>query len=1025
MQIFKEYIKTLQSIPFTEVTEYTHRTALQKLLENISLSVSKKIKILHEPKRKKDFGSPDFRIYIDSSIIGYVENKKISENLDNILKSSQIKKYKELSDNILLTNYHEWIWIKKGNAIKRETLFYVADLESRKAELDLQKVKSVEIIIQNFFSQSPKGVASAEDLAQSLAVRSRNLRDFLLEELIRQGHEHQEGRLWGLYNTFKTVVFSELTLKEFADAFSQMLCYSLFLAKLNADTKLVTLQNAKQFIPVSFELIKELVYFLEILEEEEYRETLWIVEEIVSVVNNLDLTAIQETLSFTKSKLSNNLLFAKDPYAYFYEDFLAAYDAKLRKSKGVYYTPPPVVNFIINSINDILKHIFGIDKGLADHRKVTVLDFATGTGTFLREILQQIFDTLPHYSGKRELIIKEHILKNLYGFEYLIAPYTIAYLKLTQFLKDNNYILQKKERLQIFLTNTLEPIEIQTNLLLPALSKEGKDAQEVKDKPILVITGNPPYNPHSRNKGVWITSKIEDYMIVDGKRLNEKNPKLLQDDYVKFIRFAQDKMDKVEEGVVGIITNHGFLDNPTFRGMRQSLMKSFNKLYFLDLHGNVNKKEKTPSGAKDENVFDIKQGVAISIMIKKKGLNNIVYHSDLWGLRSDKYKICLENSFDDLEWEEIKPDKPFYLFIKEDEKLKSKYYSYININDIFKIKSSGVTSSCNNIVVDFNEMELKNKILNKLSKLNFNFIKNYAFNPFSILKIYYDRNLVKRHRYSVMKYFLLFDNIGLILRRTAENTVNWQHSFIAKYIIDGNYLSARTYIIPIYIFRESDSFLNEQKIENFKESFRLFINNQYNNIYNPEQILGYIYAILHSLTYRIKYVEFLKRDFPRIPFIESQQCFEKLSVLGWDLVQAHLMNKIPKIKTHVGKNLGSYKVIGNNEVIKPEYKKSKLKNIGKLFINKTQYFDNVPKNVYEFYIGGYQVLDKYLKDRKKRKLSLDEIDNVENIVNVLAFTIEQMKRIDELTNVRGHNIPQCGVRRIPHLILLFSVMIFN
>ena len=455
-------------------------------------------------------------------------------------------------------------------------------------------------------------------------MRCHNLRDFLLEELERQDKENDEGRLHGLYASFKNDVFHELKLKEFADAFAQTLGYGLFLAKLNAGERTdVTLQNAKSYIPANFELIRELVDFLDELNREEYRGIKWLVEEILSILNTLDLTAIHEDLAFTKRQgrlfpptEEERLLFTRDPYVYFYEDFLKAYDKDTRKARGVYYTPPPVVHFIIREVNDLLKDTFGIDQGLADHKRVTVLDFATGTGTFLLEVLHRIFETVPE--GIRAQVVKEHILKNLYGFEYLIAPYTVAHLKLSQFLNDKGYVMQRGERLNIYLTNTLEPIQPQANYLLPALSREVAAAQQIKDKPILVITGNPPYSGHSKNTGAWITALINTYKTVDGKPLGEKNPKWLQDDYVKFIRFAQWKMEQVEEGIVGIITNHSFLDNPTFRGMRQSLMQTFNRIYVLDLHGNRKKKESTPEGGKDENVFDIEQGVAISLLVKKE-----------------------------------------------------------------------------------------------------------------------------------------------------------------------------------------------------------------------------------------------------------------------------------------------------------------------------------------------------------------------------------------------------------------------
>ena len=511
-------------------------------------------------------------------------------------------------------------------------------------------------------------------------------------------------------------MFQELVLQEFADAFAQTLGYGLFMAKLNAgEMTAVTLVNAKSHIPTNFALLRELVDFLDELDRDEYRGIRWLVEEILSIMNALDLNAIHEDLAFTKRQgrlfartEEERLLFAKDPYVYFYEGFLKAYDKDTRKSRGVYYTPPPVVNFIVRAVNDLLKETFGITQGLADRKRVTVLDFAAGTGTFLLEILHHIFETVPE--AVRHHIVREHVLKNLYGFEYLIAPYTVAHLKLSQFLHDKGYVMQPGERLNVYLTNTLEPIEPQGNFLLPALSREVEEAQATKDKPILVITGNPPYAGHSKNTGKWITTLIDTYKQVDGKKLGERNPKWLQDDYVKFIRFAQWKMEQVTEGVVGIITNHSFLDNPTFRGMRQSLMQTFNRIYLIDLHGNAKKKETTPEGGKDENVFDIAQGVAISLLVKKEGLSRGVYHADLWGTRQEKYRALLEAEKDGMAWAELHPSTPFYLFVPQDEELRGEYERGWKVTDIFSVNVLGFQTHRDRFAIACEKSEIEQRI---------------------------------------------------------------------------------------------------------------------------------------------------------------------------------------------------------------------------------------------------------------------------------------------------------------------------
>lgn len=1031
---FNTYLKALQGHSIAEITEHTHRPALQQLLESIA---TKSIKILHEPKRDKTFGAPDFKISTAEAIIGYIENKGIEENLEKLLKSPQLKKYQQLSNNLLLTNYREWIWVRDGKIQQQETLFTLADIENKKATLNPAKEQALQRLIEGFFSYPPRQIADAKKLAEALALRAKLLKDFMHHELERQKKGHTEGKLYQLYETFKQFVFNELTVAEFADAFAQNLVYGLFLAKLNADAQPVNLYNAKKYIPQAFELIRELVDFLDELDNPEYSPAKWIVEEVLSIMQHLDLAALQQTLSFNTRRKDADGLTIKDPYVYFYEDFLAAYDKKLREAKGVYYTPPPVVNFIVRAIDDVLTQTFGIKEGLADRKRVTVLDFATGTGTFLVEILQQIFDKIPPQAqAKKQGIIKEHILKNLYGFEYLIAPYTIAHLKLSQYLKDNGYTLKNKERLQVYLTNTLEPVDKQVKIpLLPALTQESRDAQRVKDTPILVITGNPPYSGHSKNNGAWISEKIRDYYFVDGHKLGEKNPKWLQDDYVKFIRFAQDKIDSVEEGVVGIITNHRFLTNPTFRGMRQSLMKTFDQMYFIDLHGSNKPKEYTPDGGKDENVFDIEQGVAISILVKKKGLEKKIYHTDFWGKRLDKYKQSLADSLSSIEWKELKPSAPYYLLKEIDRENNISYEKGILLNSIFFKSSVGIATSRDSFVIDFEEDKLleridyfldeKNSInslkkkynlkegtkfkikksrekLNKLSKSELeSLVYDYHYRVFDVRKLIYDDNLLERPRKEVMTN-LMGSNFAIIANRQVKSE-NYSHAFATKLINDLHIIEtayANPYTFPLYYISENSEnlFYDDKNIPqskwnvNFTKEFTKLIKEKYSSEFSPEEIMGYLYAVLHSPTYREKYAEFLKIDFPRIPFTDSEETFQHLSALGSQLIAIHLMEEetIDQLPN------SGIELIGDptdTTVTKPQYIAEKEQ----LWINDHLHYTNIKENIFHFRIGGYQVVDKYLKDRKKRQLDIDEQEHVIKIAKIIARTIKLMDEIDENT----------------------------
>ena len=783
----------------------------------------------------------------------------------------------------------------------------------------------------------------------------------------------------------------------------------------------------------------ELVDFLDVLDRDEYNNSRWIVEEILSVMNTLDIDSITRNLSYEKFKTSN--LFGEDnttyhdPYIYFYENFLAAYDKKLRKQKGVYYTPNQVVNFIVRSINEILKDIFKIESGFSDKDKVTVLDFATGTGTFILEILELIFDELPKGSGKKNLLIRNHILKNFYGFEYLIAPYTIANLKLSQFLKDHGYKFQDDDRFQIYLTNTLEHFDKKSNIpLLPTLSKETNLAKQVKENPILVITGNPPYSGISKNNGDWIKNLISTYKFVDGKPFGEKKH-WLNDDYVKFIRFAQWKMDQEEEGIVGIITNHRFISNPTFRGMRQSLMASFDQIYILDLHGSNKPKEIAPNGEPDENVFDIEQGVAISFFIKKPGIEKKFFHKDLFGRRIEKYNFCLKESIQTLDWVEIKPKSPFYLFNESSNTNSDSYDKFPKIDDIFpfhklplmtgrdSLSISFTTEGLMKIINDLNslpEHDIRVKYSLKEDKSNWNLpnaikdvketkadqslIRKLFYRPFDKRVTYYTgktNGLQSRPQYSVNKHLACKNNFGLIVGRAGQNvdaTSPWNLVFICDDIADLNMFSrGGAMIFPLYLIQEGDGLFSSfgNYLPNINQKFFDGLAKTFNKSISVEDILGYIYAILHSPSYRSTYKVSLNIDFPRIPFTNDFHLFKSLSKLGWDIINAQLFKSVPLIKDYA---FGFFKGNGDNVVRKRNFIIDPVAGeFGKLYINDKQYFDCIPKDVWNFNIGGYQVLDKYLKDRNSIQLDLCDIESIENIIRIISFMLDKMNEIDNLT----------------------------
>lgn len=1074
MEIINNYLNSIKNMSEKD-KEHTHRSALENLLNEIKehtgnnskAGMFAKIKIVHEPNNDKEGrGAPDFRFEINSLILGYIENKRVNANLDEVIKSEQIKKYLELNDNIIITDYLRFIRIdKNGNITSEVRLCELSELKNynkafmQSKQLNLkEKANKLFEIFELFLSCKPQPINTALKFADALARRTRILKDSLLE---MEGNE----RVKALYDIFKNTIYSKIDYADFCDNFAQTLTYSLFLAKLNASGEKIDLYNLTKFIPKSFPLIRAMSKFLQDLKEVDDKnlKTIdWLLIEIVNINNNIDEKLIIEELNKFSLDKNLKLIMNKDPYMHFYETFLSYYNPELREKRGVYYTPQSVVDFIINSIDLILKKDFNKVKGFGDalnqKDSITLLDFATGTGTFLLDSFRK---ALSYYDKNSAKYKPEELINKFYGFEFMIAPYTIAHLKLSQTLKEEfNYTLDDNERLNIFLTNTLETINIKEEKekfsILVDLIKETELAQETKDKNILIITGNPPYSGASANKGIFeeeIRSEYKDSLekeplaiIRNGKIEKEKNPKWLLDDYVKFIRFAEMKLNKQKEGgIFGFISNNSFLDNPTFRGMRYSLLKSFDKIYILDLHGNVRKKEISPDGSKDENVFDIMQGVSINIFVRysnsslrersrsnpnkidchasKEARNdNIysnsdnsnlakVYHYDLFGKREDKYKFLFDNNLDNIEWKELKFEAPFFLFIPQNEIIKSEYDRGISVKDMFRISNVGIVTSKDAVLIANSKEELENQILENYNEFDVSFINIISYRPFDKRFIYYDDKKLERARKEVMEHFLNNkNNIALNVARQSKIVGSWHYCFITNTISDfslmGGGNTGAGYIFPLYIydtenvrkilreeneevggmFEDIKHFENKVRIENFTPKFRKFINEKYGEI-KPEEILGYIYAILFHKEYRKKYFDFLKIDFPKIPFVESKDYFLKFAKLGEELYNLHLENL--KIQKEVGEPMFKDNKNKNEKIVKAIYNENEKD----LFVNESLYFKNVDKEVWEYKIGGYQVLDKYLKSHKNENI---DYEHFENVIKILTRSIEIEAEISKL-----------------------------
>jgi len=1008
--------------------------ALKNLLEEYAVGINKKsVQVTTLPK-KTEAGNPDFRVWDGKQrIVGYLEAKLPDADLNRIEDSEQLKRYLDTFPNLILTNFFEFRLYRDGQLIDKVQIGRPYTLSKLKAAPPLENEEEFRSLLEKFFSFSLPKIHSAKSLAIELAKRTRFLKDEVVTQELKEEEDGQGKKfITGFYEAFRKYLIAGLTKEDFADLYSQTITYGLFAARTRSENGF-NRRLAYDNIPHTIGILREVFRFISL--EEVPKQMEWIIDDLSEVLAETNAKKILSDY-FREGK-------GKDPIVHFYETFLAEYDPATREKRGVYYTPEPVVSYIVRSLDIILKEKFGKPDGFASS-SVTVLDPAAGTLTFPAEAAKLAVEEFVSKFGEggKENFIREYILKNFFAFELMMAPYAIGHLKISFLLEELGYKLKEDDRFKLYLTNTLEMEDLeQTDLPgMASLSEESHLAGKVKkEQPILVIMGNPPYSGHSANKSKWIDdllkkgytcpdgSRDEGYYKVDGKPLGEKNPKWLQDDYVKFIRFAQWKIDQEGEGVLGFITNHGYLDNPTFRGMRRSLMNSFDEIYILDLHGNSLKKEKCPDGSKDENVFDIRQGVAIGIFIKKKDKKEgcKVHHAEIWGLREKKYEWLEDSNLKSTHWDVVYPNSIYYFFADSNEKLLDFYDKLPQLTTIYSLNGVGITTARDSFVIDSESTNLELRIrLFQNSKSNDealheqfdinkkmgwdirkawnmlqtipdstiqHYIKPVLYRPFDHKWIFYHDSLVWRTAKKVMSN-MEQSNIALITNRQVNG--EFRHSLCTTALIDNCAVSLetkeRSYLFPLYLYPDTEkkdlfSPKDGERKPNIDPGFYKTLNETYGKELTPEEIFYYIYAVLYSNTYRTKYAEFLKIDFPRVPFTKDYTLFGKLASLGERLVNLHLL-KSPGLDSPIAK----FPIAGDNKVDKPVYKD------GRVYINKTQYFDGIEKEVWEYQVGGYQVCNKWLKDRKGRTLLIEDIIHYCKVVTALSKTIEIQAEIDGL-----------------------------
>jgi predicted helicase len=1040
-------------------TEHSYRPALKKLMESLDSG----IQAINEPKRIA-CGAPDFLVKNGVLDVGYMEAKDISVSLKKVEKTAQMGRYFQALGNLILTDYLEFRWYVQGELTLTASLGTID--KNKKIKIDKEGIQAVDQILRQFLLAKVPQITTPKYLAKCMADLAQLMRDAIKTAL---NDVDKGGTLREQLESFQRVLIKDLTVEQFADMYAQTICYGLFAARCNTDNPQTFSRETAAFkLPKTNPFLRSI--FGQIAGPDLDDRISWAVDNLANILQQTEMAEILKDFGKRTRR--------EDPVVHFYETFLAEYDPKMRESRGVYYTPEPVVDYIVKSVDYILKHKFNISKGLADSKKikipnpkgegtiethqVLILDPAVGTGTFMHSVIDFIYDKFKNQRGMWSSYVRKHLLPRLFGFELLMAPYTVAHMKLGLQLQELGYDFSSDERLRIYLTNTLqEAFQIPAaDGFMNRIRDEAEAAKDIKqDVPVMVILGNPPYSYESINTDPWIVGLVRDYYQVDGKPLGERNPKGLLDDYVKFIRFAQHRVSETGYGIVALITNHGYLDNPTFRGMRQNLMQTFDEIYVLDLHGNSKKKEVCPDGSPDKNVFDIQQGVAISIFIKYENSQQklaTVYHADLWGMREvyenkelvgGKYHWLAENDISSTEWTEIKPQPGFNTFKINDDILCNEYNKFWKITNILIVNNDGIVTARDDLTIKFTQKDvldtinkfvslsiedarkifdlgedtrdwkitLAQKDLKESGLLKTNIIPIY-YRPFDYRYTYYTGKTKGFHctpRGEVMQHMIINDNLGLAVGRQglAVNDPEWSLVTSLKNIIDKNvFRRGGICFFPLYLYPTNTPTLfdspptnapggrkpnlSPEFITELSQKLDLeFISDGKGNktkTFGPEDIFNYIYAIFHSPNYRQRYAEFLKIDFPRVPLTANAALFWELVIKGDKLVKYHLMKE-------TGTEISTYPIPGSDIVEQVKYHE----NHQQIWINSQQYFDQVPQQIWNFYIGGYQVCQKWLKDRKGRQLNFDDINHYQNIISIISETIKIMENIDQIIENYG------------------------
>ncbi|EAI4563772.1 DNA methyltransferase [Campylobacter coli] len=1035
MDIFKKYTSEIQAIfEGKNYNEHSFRTCFENLLNELK---PKEVKIIHEPKSEKGQGSirPDFKTYklIDKEkelsynhLVGFIECKNLDVDLNLHLKGKQLSKYLQISPNIIFTNYKRFI------LFSFEKVVFDIDLLDDKLDLKEENISIFRNLLKAYFDDNSTTIKSKQELVKVLSTQSFYLSNALKISFDESDANSSFKRFFRkTKDTFKNIEKIDLKDEEFCDILAQAIVYGIFVSYIendDYDLEKIPIENFISFLPSTFRTLSEFVYFAipSFSLPQDIKYTLENIKKTLSLIDKIVLCKI----------LNQDL---ESVSIYLYEDFLKAYDdlraTQKRKEGGVFYTPKSVVDMIVSSLDELLKTKLNKNKGFND-QGVKVLDFATGTGSFLASVFEKIISKESEVF-KNEAI-KNKFLKDIYGFELSFVPYIVARLKLGQILRKNGFVNFSDADFQIFLNNTLDLEKIANfDMFMPLenLDTEWKKARDIKhSQDLLVILGNPPYNAKSKNKGEDILELLQAYK----QGLNETKINL-DDDYIKFMRFAQwklleqNKKDLFEEkkGLLGFITNNSFISGKTHRKMRESLYKSFDEIYILNLHGS------DKDAKNDENVFDIKVGVCISLFVKYKdepsnGAKVFYYSTGDNNIFSRKEKFALlddvrQKGLNAIKWEELSLDEPYFWFIKKEFENEEYEIFWALASDkalgdkksIFLNYNSGIETQKDNIAIQLmkNKMEetlkdfsnlnsvdlvkkydLKDsrdwKISNSVNaiKNNLGKIERIAYRPFDLRWTFYtnkSKSFIAYPRYEVMQHFLDKENLGLCFPKICLNSI-FDYSMVINTIADralgGCKTGSETCIAPLYLY------VNNEKIPNFTSEFLAHKeNHKILKDKSPEEILYFIYANLYNPRYREKYLEYLKTGFARINFEVEQKTFDDFATLGKKLVELHLFKR--DLKDEIDFIFLKEDKKANFKIEKYQEKDRFLDN--KIILNEDLAISPISAEIWQFTIGGYQVIKQWLKYRNDYECSKEELEHLLKMCKVIKETINLQKELND------------------------------